>query len=48
MALARRAGAKGKVEVHVCRVADVSKPRGFDPGQVLLRRWDAVRVYGKS
>jgi predicted ribosome quality control (RQC) complex YloA/Tae2 family protein len=37
--------AKGKVEVHVCRVADVSKPRGFDPGQVLLRRWDVVRVY---
>lgn len=22
-------GARGKVEVHVCRVADVSKPRGF-------------------
>ena len=41
-------GAKGKVEVHVCRVADVSKPRGFDPGQVLLRRWDAVKVYGKG
>jgi predicted ribosome quality control (RQC) complex YloA/Tae2 family protein len=38
-------GAKGKVEVHVCRVADVSKPRGFDPGQVLLRRWDVVKVY---
>ena len=37
--------AKGKVSVHVCRVADVSKPRGFDPGQVLLRRWDVVRVY---
>jgi predicted ribosome quality control (RQC) complex YloA/Tae2 family protein len=38
-------GARGKVEVHVCRVADVRKPRGFDAGQVLLRRWDAVRVY---
>ena len=39
--------AKGKVEVHVCRVSDVSKPRGFDPGQVLLRRWDVVKVYAK-
>jgi predicted ribosome quality control (RQC) complex YloA/Tae2 family protein len=38
-------GARGKVEVHVCRVADVSKPRGFAPGEVLLRRWESVRVY---
>jgi predicted ribosome quality control (RQC) complex YloA/Tae2 family protein len=41
-------GSRGKVEVHVCRVADVRKPRGFDPGQVLLRRWDAVKVYPKG
>ena len=41
-------GARGKVEVHVCRVADVSKPRGFEPGQVLLRRWRAVRVYPRE
>jgi predicted ribosome quality control (RQC) complex YloA/Tae2 family protein len=41
-------GSRGKVEVHVCRVADVRKPRGFAPGQVLLRRWDAVRVYAKD
>jgi predicted ribosome quality control (RQC) complex YloA/Tae2 family protein len=40
---ARRA--RGKVEVHVCRVADVRKPRGVAPGEVLLRRWEAVRVY---
>jgi predicted ribosome quality control (RQC) complex YloA/Tae2 family protein len=40
-------GSRGKVEVHVCRVADVSKPRGFPPGQVLLRRWTAVRVYAR-
>jgi len=40
--------AKGKVEVHVCRVADVSKPRGFDPGQVLLRRFDVVKVYPQA
>lgn len=41
-------GSRGKVEVHVCRVADVRKPRGFDPGQVLLRRWDVVKVYPKG
>ena len=41
-------GARGKVEVHVCRVADVSKPRGFAPGEVRLRRWDAVRVYPRN
>ena len=41
-------GARGKVEVHVCRVADVSKPGGFDPGQVLLRRWDVVKVYARD
>jgi len=41
-------GAKGKVEVHICRVADVSKPRDFDPGQVLLRRWDSVKVYPRG
>ena len=38
-------GARGKVEVHVCRVADISKPRGAPAGQVRLRRWDSVRVY---
>ena len=41
-------GRRGKVEVHVCRVADVSKPHGFAPGEVLLRRWDAVKVYAKA
>jgi predicted ribosome quality control (RQC) complex YloA/Tae2 family protein len=41
-------GSRGKVEVHVCRVADVSKPRGFAPGEVLLRRWSAVKVYAKA
>ncbi len=38
----------GKVEVHVCRVADVSKPRGFEPGKVQLRRWQRVRVYPRD
>ena len=41
-------GARGKVEVHLCRVADVSKPRGFAPGEVRLRRWDAVKVYPRA
>jgi predicted ribosome quality control (RQC) complex YloA/Tae2 family protein len=41
-------GARGKVEVHLCRVADVRKPRGFAPGEVLLKRWDAVEVYPKG
>jgi predicted ribosome quality control (RQC) complex YloA/Tae2 family protein len=41
-------GARGKVEVHVCRVADVSKPRGFAPGEVRLRRWEALRVYPRA
>lgn len=39
---------RGKVEVHVCRVADVSKPRGFAPGEVSLRRWESVRVYARA
>ena len=38
-------GRRGKVEVHVCRAADVSKPRGAPPGEVRLRRWESVRVY---
>lgn len=38
-------GSRGKVTVHLCRVADVSKPRGFERGKVLLRRFDAVKVY---
>src|SRR5512134_3488918 len=41
-------GARGKVEVHLCRVADVRKPRGFAPGEVLLKRWDAVKVYPRG
>ena len=41
-------GAGGKVEVHVCRAADVSKPRGFAPGKVLLARWQRLRVYPRG
>jgi len=37
-------GARGKVEVHVCRVADVAKRRGQPPGEVELARWKALRV----
>ena len=40
---AREAG--GKVAVHVCRAANVRKPRGAPAGQVQIRRFDVVRVY---
>jgi predicted ribosome quality control (RQC) complex YloA/Tae2 family protein len=33
-----------RVEVHVCRAGDVSKPRGFPAGKVLLARWTRLRV----
>ena len=38
----------GRVEVHVCRVADVSKPRGAPAGTVRLRRWMSLRVYPRD
>jgi predicted ribosome quality control (RQC) complex YloA/Tae2 family protein len=41
-------GAKGKVEVHLCRAADVRKPRGVPAGTVQLRRWSAVKVYARD
>jgi predicted ribosome quality control (RQC) complex YloA/Tae2 family protein len=34
----------GRVAVHVCRVADVSKPRGYAPGKVRIRHWSEIRV----
>lgn len=40
--------ARGKIEVHVCRAADVRKPRGAPPGQVVLRGYDSVRVYARN
>lgn len=43
---ARAAG--GKVPVHVCRARDVSRRRGAPPGQVILRRYDTVRVYSRD
>jgi predicted ribosome quality control (RQC) complex YloA/Tae2 family protein len=33
-----------RVEVHLCRVADVSKPRGMPPGKVQITRWQRLRV----
>jgi len=38
----------GKVEVHYCHAADVSKPRGFPPGKVMLKQWKSLRVYPKE
>lgn len=43
---ARRA--RGKVPVHWCRAGEVSKRRGAPRGQVVLRRWDEVRVYPRA
>lgn len=40
--------ARGKVEVHLCRVADVRKPRGFPAGMVELRRWEPLKVYPRE
>jgi predicted ribosome quality control (RQC) complex YloA/Tae2 family protein len=34
----------GRVEVHVCRVADVTKPRGAPIGLVELARYESVKV----
>jgi len=39
-----KARASRRVEVHVCRVADVDKRRGAPAGEVVLRRWERVRV----
>ena len=39
-----KARAARRVEVHVCRVADVDKRRGAPAGEVVLRRWERVRV----
>ena len=39
-----KARGRARVEVHVCRVADVVKRRGAPPGEVELRRWERVRV----
>jgi predicted ribosome quality control (RQC) complex YloA/Tae2 family protein len=40
--------ARGKVDVHVCRAADISKPRGAPQGTVNLRRYETVRVYPRA
>jgi len=34
-----------RVDVHLCRVADVSKEKRAPAGEVVLRRWKSVRVY---
>lgn len=41
-------GAKGKVEVHLCRAGDVSKAPRMPAGMVRLARWTAVKVYAKD
>ena len=39
---------RARVEVHVCRVADVTKRRGAPAGEVQLRRWSRLRVSAKA
>lgn len=39
-----KARGRARVEVHLCRVADVHKRRGAPTGEVELRRWERVRV----
>jgi predicted ribosome quality control (RQC) complex YloA/Tae2 family protein len=43
-----KARSRGRVEVHVCRVADVSKRRGAPEGEVMLARWQRLRVTPKA
>src|SRR5262249_42631227 len=40
-----KARAARRVDVHLCRVADVVKPHGAPPGEVELRRWTRVRLF---
>ena len=34
----------GRIAVHLCRVRDVSKPRGWPAGKVAIGRYDTLRV----
>jgi len=43
-----KARGRARVEVHLCRVADVRKRRGAPPGEVELARWERVRVSAKE
>ncbi len=43
----RSRGARGKVAVHLCQAAEVTKRRGQPAGEVLLRRYDTLRVYSR-
>ncbi len=33
-----------RVEVHLCRVADVSKPKGLPPGKVQIKKFKKLKV----
>jgi predicted ribosome quality control (RQC) complex YloA/Tae2 family protein len=37
-----------RIDVHVCRVSDVSKRRGAPAGEVMLRHWDRLRVHPRA
>lgn len=40
-----KARGRRRVDVHLCRVADVTKRRGAPAGEVVLGRWQSIRVY---
>ena len=40
--------ARGKIDIHLCRAADVKKPPGFAPGKVQIRNWASVKVYSRN
>ena len=40
--------ARGKVSVHLCQVADVSKRCGAPAGEVQLSRYESIRVYPQA
>lgn len=41
-------GARGKLAVHLCRVAEVRKRRGAPAGEVQLARYETLRVYPRQ
>jgi predicted ribosome quality control (RQC) complex YloA/Tae2 family protein len=41
-------GAGGKVEVHLCRAGDVKKRPGAPAGEVVLRRWESLKIYPRD
>ncbi len=45
VAQSKAKAAKGKVEVHLAWAGDVTKPKRFPPGKVLLKSFRSLKVY---